>query len=156
LHEKILEQAIEINKAIMSEPDVLKSLFVGTIAGYRVVFDYRFFYVDLNLIIREDEAMHQTILEIEKLRFQMYKDFINKMIAEEVMRPPLYEGEYAVFIDQIRVFSDYWVASAQVYDAYRATSVNKYVSLFLKLFYPYLKSEEVRERFLALLDEFNL
>lgn len=155
LHQQILENAITINKQVQSEKDVLKSLFISTYEGFKVIYQYRFFLIDLNLIMRQNGKLHQEFLQIEKLRFSMYQDKIEALICDELMKKPKHESEHSVLITQIRVFSDYWVSSAEIYEKNTENHIKKYARLFLFLFYPYL-TKKGKKNFNELIQEFNL
>ena len=138
LHQQILDAAILLNQDIKTEKNTLKGLFISTIKGFEIIYDFRFFMVDFNLIMRENSDLHRQIKEIEKLRFLMYRDTINVMIDEGVLRKEEYNSEYKLLIIQIRIFSDYWVSSSQIYEENAKLAIRKYARLFLTLFYPYL------------------
>ncbi|MHA7832092.1 MAG: TetR/AcrR family transcriptional regulator [Flagellimonas sp.] len=138
LHQEILESAVNINTEIKYEESALKSLFISTLKGFEVLVDYRFFMIDFNYILRENQVLHKRILEIETLRQSMYAEKINLMISQKILRNKQYDSEFLDLIKQIRIFSDYWLSSAQVYENNVALSIKKYARLFLLLFYPYL------------------
>lgn len=156
LHQQMLDQALLLNQEIKNERNILKGLFKSTVIGFKIVYDYRFFMIDLNLIMRENEKLHSTMLHVEGIRFKMYDDLIIKMIEYDLMRKPIFELEYEYLIYQIRIYSDYWVSSSQVYDNGDINLIlKKYVKLFLMMFYPYLTNSG-KEVFDALKIEFNL
>ena len=155
LHQLILENAIELNDEIEKEENTLRGLFISTIKGFEIICDFRFFMIDFNLILKENKKLHKQILEIEVLRFSMYEEKINTMIAKNILKEELIKGESANLIQHIRVFSDYWLPSAQVYEVNVNMSINKYAKLFLSLFYPYL-TKKGKENFNSLLLEFQL
>ncbi|MEM6720303.1 MAG: TetR/AcrR family transcriptional regulator [Bacteroidota bacterium] len=155
LHDQILASAIQLNQDISTEENTLKSLFISTLTGFEIIYDFRFFMIDFNLIMRENEELHTQIKAIEQLRFTMYEEKITKMIAEDIMRKEAYAQEYDYLIAQIRVFSDYWVSSSQVYEENPQLRIKKYARLLLTHFYPYL-TEKGKENFEELLADFGL
>jgi hypothetical protein len=70
-------------------------------------------------------------------------------VENGIMRPPAFEGEYEGLNERVRVFSDYWIASAAVYGEPEETTVDKYHKLLVETFFAYF-TEEAREQFLAL------
>jgi len=155
LHDQILASAIQLNQEISTEENTLKSVFISTLKGFEIIYDFRFFMIDFNLIMRENQELHTQIKAIEQLRYEMYEEKITKMIAEEIMRKEAYAHEYDYLIAQIRVFSDYWVSSSQVYEEHPQLSIKKYARLFLTYFYPYL-TEKGRKSFDELRSVFGL
>lgn len=154
LHKKIQESAIALNKETESY-NGLESLFISTLNGFEVLFDYRFFMIDFNHILRGNKDLHQHILEIESLRHSMYEDRISQLISEGLFRACKYEKEYFDLIKQIRLISDYWLSSAQVYEKDIALSRKKYARLLLLMFYPYL-TKKGQQSFESLLLEYGL
>ncbi|MGB0886904.1 MAG: TetR/AcrR family transcriptional regulator [Vicingaceae bacterium] len=138
LHKEILESAISLNIGTDCKISSLESLFISTLDGFKVLLEYRFFMIDFNHILRENKELHQHIIEIELLRYSMYEERINKMISEGLIRESKYYNEYFDLIKQIRVFSDYWLSSAQIYEEDLTLSRKKYARLLLLMFYPYL------------------
>ena len=155
LHHQILASAVLINQEIADEKDALKSLFLATIRGFEIIYDYRFFMIDFNLIMRENEPLHTQIKEIESFRGKMYEEKIQALIQTGDMRTEEFDSEYTHFIKLIRVYSDYWVSSAEVYEENAGVWVKTYVRLFLTLFYPYLTPQGKRN-FDSLLDFYQL
>lgn len=155
LHQQILTSAIQLNQEISTEENTLNSLFISTLKGFEIIYDFRFFMIDFNLIMRENKQLHNQIKEIEKLRFKMYEEKISKMIDENLIRKETYEKEYEHFITLIRVFSDYWVSSSQIYEENPQLSIKKYARLFLTYFYPYL-TKRGKKSFDDLLSVFDL
>ena len=108
-------------------------------SGFKTLFAYRFFMIDLNLIIRENEQLHKEFLEIEKLRAHMYQEAISDAIEEGIMRKEEYAGEYEQFIKRIRIFSDFWISSSEIYNSGEIEEIiEEHVQLFMNMFYPYL------------------
>lgn len=155
LHQQILTAAIQLNQEIGDQENTLKSIFISTISGFDIIYDYRFFMLDFNLILKENYELHKQIKEIELLRFKMYEEKIIKMIKEKIIREEVYTNEYKDFITLLRVYSDYWVLSSQVYEQNPQLTIKKYVKLFLLNFYPYL-TKGGRDNFDSLVAEFKL
>ena len=144
-----------MDKEISKEDNALKSLFISTVRGFEIIYDYRFFMIDFNLILSENKELHQHIKEIEVFRFKLYEARIAKMIGEEIFRNEMYKNEYEDLIIQIRIFSDYWVSSSQIYEENPQLSIKKYAMLFLCHFRPFLTLEG-HKMFNQFLSEFEL
>ncbi|MCI4669845.1 MAG: TetR/AcrR family transcriptional regulator [Bacteroidia bacterium] len=142
LHQRILEAAMAENRQLIGEKLSLKNFKQSTLRGFSVLYDYRFFMIDLHKIMKENPGLHKTFLEVEKIREKMYEDLIERSIQEGVMREEEYPGEYKDFILRIRIFSDFWISSAGIYDPVpKEELVEKYASLLMSMFYPYLTPE---------------
>ncbi|MEN0046520.1 MAG: TetR/AcrR family transcriptional regulator [Bacteroidota bacterium] len=150
LHQQLLEAALEINQDFHKADELVRALHDSTQVGFRVLYDYRFFMIDLNYIMREHPTLHQTFLQIEELRAKLYREVFTKGIATGYMRPPEYPNEYEQFIQRIRIFSDYWIPSAAIYDETDAdTIITQYVHTFMNMFYPYLTAKGKAEYLLV-------
>ncbi|MEM6642399.1 MAG: TetR/AcrR family transcriptional regulator [Bacteroidota bacterium] len=140
LHQQILEAAIALNASIKEDNNTIKMLFESVDQGFRIIYDYRFFMIDLNLIMRENPGLHSKFLEIEQLRYSMYKSKIESLIAAGIMKAESSYRNYDYLIKQIRIISDYWLSSAQIYESGEKVDfiVSSYGNLLKHLFYPYL------------------
>ncbi|MEO0899426.1 MAG: TetR/AcrR family transcriptional regulator [Bacteroidota bacterium] len=139
LHQRILQAALEENQQVKGEDINLLSLKDSTERGFSILYDYRFFMIDLYRIMQENESLHQTFLEVEKVRAHMYKELILASVDHGLMRKEEYKGEYDELIVRIRIFSDFWISSAGIYDKLPEKElVRKYASLLMSMFYPYL------------------
>ncbi|MEM9886481.1 MAG: TetR/AcrR family transcriptional regulator [Bacteroidota bacterium] len=139
LHQQLLDAALVINRDFHQTDELVKALYHSTQTGFRILYDYRFFVIDLNHIMRENTKLHQTFLQIGKFRDQLYREIIAKGIEKGYMRTPEYQNEYELFLQRIRIFSDYWVASSAIYEeGNQEDIIDKYVRSFMNMFYPYL------------------
>jgi len=148
LHEQLLQRAIDLNTPTRSEEvDFIKSLFESSKNGFEILYDYRFLMIDLVYILRENERLKQTFLMVEGTRAEMYRGAIEKAVQQGYMRKERYIDEYGDFIEQIKIFSDFWISSSEIYDTGDKQEIlKKYSNLFVKLFFPYL-TEKGRKEF---------
>lgn len=138
LHSRILAEAIKINSTV-DEHFTLSTLKQITQQGFEILYTYRFFMLDLNLIMQSDRELHATFKDIETLRADMYQKVIELFVEKGLFRQAVYEGEYEYLIKHIRIYSDFWVTSAAIYETNEPNVViEQYTDLFMHLFYPYL------------------
>lgn len=148
LHNQLLENAIALNnKTKLADIGFIKNLYESTKTGFEILYEYRFLMINLNQIMRENEKLKQTFLGVEKIRAQMYREVIQKAIDENYMRKEAYQDEYSNFIEHIKIFSDSWISSAEIYDNTddKNKVIKKYAVLFVKLFFPYLTEKGQKE-----------
>lgn len=139
LHVEILATAKRENEKLQQEENLILGLYKTTQVGFQVLYDYRFFLIDLNYIMRINPSLHAFFLEVEQLRAKMYRDYIQRLIERDYMRLEDFEGEFDLLIKRIRTFSDYWIASSQIYNTQSPeTLIEDHVQLFMSMFYPYL------------------
>lgn len=138
LHQQLLEKAIHLNQENNPHQNFIYKLFLQTKKGFEILYDYRFFMLELNTILRENPSLKQTFLNVEKLRASMYKDVILQAIEQDIIRDEDYQNEYNALIEHIKIFSDSWLASSEIYDnESKEIIIEKYSLLLVKLFYPY-------------------
>src|SRR5690606_19694621 len=139
LHTELLQKAVALNASVKKSENFIESLYNSTKMGFEILYDYRFFMIDLNEILKENASLKSVFLEVEKVRSKMYKDVIKKGIIQGNFREELYENEYDSFIEQIKIYSDSWITSAQIYHSGTTKSdvIDHYVGLFIKMFVPY-------------------
>lgn len=117
----------------------------STRAGMEALFRYRFLMIDFNQNMRENPKLHTHFIQLEEIRKQTYLHSFNLAIDAGIMRAPAFKGEYEGLNERIRVYSDYWIASAAVYNEPEETTVDKYHNLLVEMFFPYFTKEAQRE-----------
>lgn len=152
LHNELLEKAIALNTQAVNYSDFMEGLFVSTKQGFEILYDYRFLMIDLNFILKENKALKTAFLEVEKVRAKMYQNVITIAVENKDLRKELYPNEYDFFIDQIKIFSDSWIVSSQIYhtDLTKKEIVDQYADLFIKMWFPYL-TDSGKEKFFRII-----
>lgn len=117
----------------------------STRAGMEALFRYRFLMIDFNQNMRENPKLHEQFMQLEQIRKQTYLYSFNLAITAGIMRAPAFKTEYEGLNERIRVFSDYWIASAAVYNEPEETTVDKYHGLLVEMFFPYFTKDAQRE-----------
>lgn len=155
LHNQLLEQAVQLNQQHIEVLCFLETLHQSTKQGFDILYKYRFFMRELHYILREDHELKQDFIRVEKIRAAMYKERILLAIQDGYIRPESYPGEYEYFIEHIKIYSDAWITSSDIYDdADHSSIIEKYSALFISLFFPYLTPKGT-ENFLSLLQKQN-
>ncbi|SEI00575.1 transcriptional regulator, TetR family [Paenimyroides aquimaris] len=151
LHTELLQKAVALNASVKKSENFIEDLFNSTKTGFEILYDYRFFMIDLNEILKENAPLKSAFLEVEKVRSKMYKDVIEKGIIQGNFRKELYENEYDFFIEQIKIYSDSWITSSQIYHSgsTKKDVIDHYVGLFIKMFVPYF-TEDIQTQFLKM------
>ncbi len=152
LHNELLEKAIALNTQAVTYSDFMEGLFVSTKQGFEILYDYRFLMINLNFLLKENQVLKTAFLEVEKVRAKMYQDVITIAVENKDLRKELYPNEYDFFIDQIKIFSDSWIVSAQIYhtDLTKKEIVDLYADLFIKMWFPYL-TDSGKEKFFKII-----
>lgn len=151
LYTELLQKAVALNASVKKSENFIENLFNSTKTGFEILYDYRFFMIDLNEILKENTLLKSAFLEVEKVRSKMYKDVIEKGIIQGNFRKELYENEYDFFIEQIKIYSDSWITSSQIYHSgsTKEDVIDHYVGLFIKMFVPYF-TENIQTQFLKM------
>lgn len=147
LHELLLQKAIELNNGLVQNESPLKSLYSTTITGFTIVYDFRFFFHELQYICKTFPKVKEVLRQVEKVRYMMYKKAIGDMIASDLIRSEEFDGEFDDLIVRIKIYSDHWLESSSIYDDLsKEEKINKYSYLLIQHFYPYL-TENGRNEF---------
>jgi len=150
LHQQLLDKAMALNQQTKESNNFIQTLLQTTREGFKVLYEYRFFMIEIIHITRESELIKQIFLQVEKIRAGMYREAINSAIQQGIMREEHYPQEYESFIEHIKIYSDAWISSSQIYDTTDTeTLIEKYALLFIKMFFPYLTAKG-REEFIVL------
>lgn len=147
LHELLLQKAVELNNVMVQNESPLQSLYSTTIIGFTIVYDFRFFFNELQYICKAFPKVKEVLRQAEKVRYIMYKKAIGEMIANDLLRSEEFDGEFDDLIVRIKIYSDHWLESSTIYDDLsREEKINKYSYLLIQHFYPYL-TENGRNEF---------
>lgn len=139
LHKRLLDKAIEENKKLKETDSLLENFKQVNEIGFEMVYNYKFFFIDLVQIMKGNKKLHKDFLEAEKIRFAMYHALFEKLISGKLMRQPEYPAEYTELIERIRIYSDFWVSSSAIYcQTEKPRTIEKHVRLLLATLYPYL------------------
>lgn len=103
--------------------------------------------IDLNLIMRENKKLNEIFVTIEQTRANMYQNVFQQPVKLGIMRPEIFNGEYTSLIERIRIFSDAWVSSSEIYDKDKTPLeiIEKYSRLFQNQLFPYLSEKGIKE-----------
>lgn len=147
LHNLLLQNAIELNKDLIQNEPTLQILYSSTIKGFEVVYNFRFFFKELQYICATYPKVNVELKNVESVRSTMYKNMIGQMITAGLIRTEEFNDEYDDLIVRIKIFSDHWLASSSIYDNLtREDIIEKYTYLLIQHFYPYL-TEVGKEEF---------
>ncbi|MCB1308631.1 MAG: TetR family transcriptional regulator [Leptospiraceae bacterium] len=139
LHAKLRSAAVSLNEDVKAMPEALPALVYSIERGFPILYAYRFFMINLNDLVRRFPEVRRTLHKAESLRKKMYSEAIQAGVKQGSLRRENYPGEYEHLIDRIRIFSDYWPASAEIYDSGSPDKIiKKYAHLFVSMLYPYV------------------
>lgn len=135
----------EQDRVVGREEMNLQFVLDSTRNGMEALFRYRFLMIDFNQNMRENPELHKHFKRLEEIRRVTYMHSFQLAITNGIMRAPAFEGEYEGLNDRIRVYNDFWIASASVYGEPLETTVDKYHRLLLEMFFAYFTREAQRE-----------
>ncbi len=139
LHDQLLEKAIQLNQELHITESILLSFFENTKSGFKIVFEYQFLFLDLHYLCSTYPKIKQAILSVEQIRSGMYRELIDKLVSQSMMRTEEFDGEYDILINQIKMFSDHWIVSSTIYDNMMVNDrIEKYAFQLTSIFFPYL------------------
>lgn len=148
-HQLMITFNSEKSKLDTEEMD-MQFILDSTLNGMKALYAHRFLMIDFNQNMRENPKIHAHFIELERIRKVTYLKSFEIAIARGIMRPPDFEGEYENLTDQIRVFSDFWIASAEIYNEPKGeATVHRYHQLLVEMFYPYF-TEPAKKAFLGM------
>lgn len=142
LHSELLSRAIALNAQVKLSSNFIKDLFESSEKGFAILYDYRFLMLELNHILKEDNVLKANFKQVEAIRTSMYQDAIESAIQSGYLRKSEYSEEYIELVEYIRIFSDFWISSSNIYDAESPkVIISKYAYMLVKIFYPYMTSK---------------
>jgi AcrR family transcriptional regulator len=141
-----LMETFEAEKAKLdTEKMDFQFILDSTRNGMEALFKFRFLMIDFNQVMRENPKIHEHFKQLEEVRKTTYLYSFDLAIKAGIMRAPAFETEYIGLNERIRVFSDFWIASAEIYGEPVETTVDKYHNLLVEMFFPYFTKDSQRE-----------
>jgi len=131
---------------------LLKQLFGATKITMTVLYEYRFFLRDLYKIFRENEKIKSHYTNLQQLRTQQFLQFFEVLVANELMRPEEFEGEYQNLYARMNILGDNWINAQELLQGNLESPVDYYALLLFEVFYPYF-TPKGKEAFLTLKQE---
>lgn len=142
IDKKMLEEAMSEN-ILMSFFNISKTMMVA-------FFEYRFFLLDFNMIIREHSQIKNHYQQLTKLRKQQFFELLKVLIQQGLMRSEKLENEYENLFKRIQILSDFWLSSAFITSKKMSEEiVDEYLQVIKQTVFPYL-TEKGNEEFLKL------
>jgi AcrR family transcriptional regulator len=149
LYYQLLETFNTEKGRLETEDMDLNFVLDSTRMGMEALFRFRFLMIDFNQNMRENPKLHEHFIMLEQVRKQTYLHSFNIAVEKGIMRPPLFPGEYEGLNERIRVFSDFWIASAEIYREPQESTVDKYHKLLIETFFAYF-TPAAQEAFIAM------
>ncbi len=141
-----LKESFEAEKVKLdSEKMDFQFILASTRNGMEAFYKYRFLMIDFNQNLRENPKLREYFIELEEIRKKTYLYSFDLAIKAGVMRAPAFPGEYLGLNERIRVYNDFWIASAEAYKEPKDTTVHKYHELLVEMFFPYFTKDTQRE-----------
>ncbi len=107
---------------------------------------YKFFWTDLDGILREDEDIRMHFQKAYHRRLKGSMFLFQTLINEKKMRPPLFEKEYNFLAIRMINFSNGWLNNLAIYRRKKITeSINNQKDILFGMFFPYLTKKGQRE-----------
>jgi AcrR family transcriptional regulator len=139
LYFQLLLEAQKDRAALTTAPLTLEAVYEGLKSGMETLYNYRFLMVDINQAMRENRKLHAHYLSLQKFRDQANKTLFAQLTAQGIFRAAELPEEYETLTRRMRLCSDYWLASCELYGMHEVVkTVDNYALFLLEMFYPYL------------------
>lgn len=115
------------------------------------MYDYRFIWLDLHQIIRENERIRNHFLEAQTQRKSGLTFVFSQLMKQSIIEKESYPNEHEQLFLRLINFSDFWICSADIYKSLKGKAcVNEYHAIYFGMFYRYL-TEKGKEIFKGLI-----
>lgn len=109
-------------------------------------YKYRFFLLDFNQIMREQNTIRQHYNELTQVRKKQTLELFNVLVSKNLIRPEAFENEFENLYLRIQIIADFWMSSTSI-EAKEITpeTTQKYVKIITESIYPYLTPKGIEE-----------
>ena len=113
---------------------------------YRQIWQYRFFYRELNILLEKDPELKYRFQKVRSHRMDYVFDYFTAMAAHGVIKDNLSELELRDLIRISWIVSDFWLSFISVEDdKIDESTMQEGYRLMLQLFSPIFTEQAVRE-----------
>lgn len=137
-----LQLVDHLNKVVGSlSPEALNLTLLHAFARttLEMFYAYRFIMIDFAQLIRYHKSIRTHYQQLSAFRTQQFEVLFDGLIQLGLLRAPAFEQEYAYLYRRMRVFGDYWLASALVeHETLPSSLVEEQLRISIAAIYPYL------------------
>ena len=113
-----------------------------TLRQFRLIWRYRFFYRELNVLLSKDPELRYRFVKVRKQRINVIKKFVRSLAENGVLQADLSDLELEDLIKTSWVVSDFWLSYISVEeDRIDIAVMQEGYRLILQLFEPVLTPE---------------
>lgn len=136
----LVEQIDNVMKNNESQSDeLLKIFFTISKTITEIFFQYRFFLLDFNMIIREHTAIKEHYIKLTLLREHQFIDFLKKLNNADLIREEILPNEYQKLFIRFQIITDFWVSRANIQSEKLSNQlIPEYLEVINQTIFPYL------------------
>ncbi len=113
-----------------------------TLRQLRLIWHYRFFYRELNVLLSKDPELRYCFVKVRKHRIDIIKNFFRSLVNNGVLQADLNDLELENLIKTSWVVTDFWLSYISVEeDNVDISDMQECYRLILQLFNPVLTPE---------------
>ena len=124
---------------LLEEGRDLMGLFHQISSGsMALLYAYRFLLRDWYFVFRKSSIIKAHYTDLYLLRKGQFAVFVEKMIAEGILRPEAFPEEYERFFERMNIMTDNWINDFETVNADKMAPLAYYQKLIFEMIYPYL------------------
>ncbi|MEQ8515814.1 MAG: TetR/AcrR family transcriptional regulator [Chromatocurvus sp.] len=139
---------IEAEIAEWSRDDMsptLEHMAFMTLRQYRLIWRYRFFYQELNILLEKDTELRYRFNRVRRQRMDDVFAFFRALAAAGVLKPDLTDDELRNLIRISWIVSDFWLSFVRVEeDRIDVDTMQEGYRLILQLLQPFMTDSALR------------
>lgn len=149
VYELYLQLTVEmdehLNVAIQKELK-LEDLGINTEKTFRLLWKYKFLFLDFIAINRRIPKMNAHFRELMVIRKLQFEYVIDRLIKQNILIKAPFLNAYDILIGQLLVFSNAWIPDAElIFDGKEEEIIPHYVGLFKGHLTPYFTKETLQQ-----------
>ena len=111
--------------------------------NFWLVWDYRFFYRELSVLVQRDPALKQRYQEIRRERLATFEALFGHFVSAGVASSPVSPGFVAGLAKLCWLISDYWLTFLEIDgELVMPDMIEQGVALLMQVLHPYLREVE--------------
>ncbi len=139
LYFRLVEQLNQVMGDSQVEHPTFMLLFQSGQKVMAEMYAHRYLMLDFVNIMRDHPAILAHYRQLQDMRQFQFLTLFDRMVAEGLMRPELFPGEYQRMYERMNILGDYWINAQLILHPDR--NLDYYLQLFLEGLFPYLTAQ---------------
>jgi len=136
------EMVLEFDKRIKNSVNkslTLKTIYDESKISMRRMFEFRFIWLDIHHIIRENKSIKAHFLTAQTHRLKGLEVAFDILKSQNIIREEQFKNEFVHLFHRLISYGNFWISSTEMYEpSIKKINIEEKHSIYFEMFFPYL------------------